>query len=364
PHEVYPADFRCEKLDEGQVKILRSTGLADLVLPEMARADELCVARFGRLLDRKPGIQHGMMYDALVNTLRGAIPAHVPFVRTKVASVATSIDRQELTLANGEAISARLVVLAVGLNPGLRHALGLARTEISHCHSISAGFDIRPVDRTAFEFPALTYYAERPTDKAAYLTLFPVPGAMRANYMCYRGLADPWILKLRKSPHAALVEVMPNLEKAIGRFEVAGEMRIRPADLYVTENYLQPGIVLVGDAFSTSCPAAGTGAGKVLTDVACLCNTHIPNWLKSAGMDTDKLAAFYADPSKRAYDAGALDRAFELRATSIDPGLRWAARRWVRFLGRGGVGIVRRAGERLRLGPLPGDPRPRTVRHV
>jgi hypothetical protein len=134
--------------------------------------------------------------------------------------------------------------------------------------------------------------------------------------MCYRGLDDPWILRLRKSPHAALLEIMPNLEKAIGRFEVAGQMRIRPADLTVTEGYLQPGIVLVGDAFSTSCPAAGTGAGKVLTDVACLCNIHIPNWLKSDGMGTDKLAAFYDDPSKCAYDTGAINRAFELRAIS------------------------------------------------
>jgi 2-polyprenyl-6-methoxyphenol hydroxylase-like FAD-dependent oxidoreductase len=31
PHTTYPPDLRCEKLDEGQVSILRKTGLADAI---------------------------------------------------------------------------------------------------------------------------------------------------------------------------------------------------------------------------------------------------------------------------------------------------------------------------------------------
>ena len=56
-------------------------------------------------------------------------------------------------------------------------------------------------------------------------------------------------------------------------------IRIRPADLSVNDNVLQPGVVLVGDAFSTSCPAAGTGTTKVFNDVQLLCNKFIPRWL-------------------------------------------------------------------------------------
>lgn len=350
PHADYPPDMRCEKLDGGQVEILQRTGIADQLVPAMARADDLWVVRFGRLVDRKPGRQHGMMYDDIVNTVRRAIPANVPHALAKVTAIATSADRQTLTLSTGEEISARLVVLAIGLNPNLRHTLGLAKKELSHAHSITAGFDMKPLGRAAFPFPALTYYPEHASDRGAYLSIFPIPGGMRANYMCYRGLDDPWILKLRKAPHEALLEVMPRLEKAIGPFEVAGQMRIRPADLYVTEGHGQPGIVLVGDAFSTSCPAAGTGAGKAINDVAQLCNVHIPAWLASHGMGAEKIAAFYADDVKRAYDARSLRKAYDLRALSIDPSLRYAARRWIAFLGRGGIGIARRVKARLHLG--------------
>jgi 2-polyprenyl-6-methoxyphenol hydroxylase-like FAD-dependent oxidoreductase len=38
---------------------------------------------------------------------------------------------------------------------------------------------------------------------------------------------------------------------------IAGELKIRPVDLYVNDAGHQPGVVLVGDAFATSCPVAG-----------------------------------------------------------------------------------------------------------
>ena len=85
-------------------------------------------------------------------------------------------------------------------------------------------------------------------------------------------------------------------------------------------------MVLVGDAFATSCPAAGTGCNKVFTDVERLCNVHIPAWLASAGMGADKIAAFYADADKRACDAHSTAKAYRLRALSTDEGFSWRAR--------------------------------------
>ena len=89
--------------------------------------------------------------------------------------IATSADRQTVTLSTGEAISARLVVVANGLNVGLRHKLGMARDDdLSKTHSIMLGFDLVPAGRASFPFPALTYYGERPADRTAYITLFPI----------------------------------------------------------------------------------------------------------------------------------------------------------------------------------------------
>src|SRR3954468_20075494 len=115
PHPVYPPDFRCEKLDGAQSKVLRRTGIADAVLRAATFDGQTWVARFGRLLEKRPGDQHGIMYDTLVNAIRAQIPGNVDFVLDKVRAVAVSDDRQTVTLAKGEPISARLVVVANGL---------------------------------------------------------------------------------------------------------------------------------------------------------------------------------------------------------------------------------------------------------
>ena len=94
--------------------------------------------------------------------------------------------------------------------------------------------------------------------------------------------------------------VARSCDEADGRLHGArASSKIRPVDLYVTKGYRQNGVVLVGDAFSSSCPAAGTGARKALVDVERLCNVHIPQWLATPGMRDSKIASFYADPVKR-----------------------------------------------------------------
>ena len=144
PHETYPPDFRAEKIDGTQARILARTGLADAVLRAATLDGESWVARFGRLIEKRPGDQHGILYDTMVNTIRGEIPPSVAFIHGKVTDIATSADRQCVTLSNGEEISARLVIVANGLNVGLRHKLGMARNDVSKTHSIMLGFDLVP----------------------------------------------------------------------------------------------------------------------------------------------------------------------------------------------------------------------------
>ena len=66
--------------------------------------------------------QFGIMYDALIIAIRAEIPKPAEMVYAKVTDVSTSDERQKVTLSNGETISARLVVLANGLNVGLRRS--------------------------------------------------------------------------------------------------------------------------------------------------------------------------------------------------------------------------------------------------
>ena len=162
PHPVYPPDFRVEKLSGSeQVERFRKTGIADAALRAATHDGENWIARFGYLLDKRPSQQYGILYDTLVNAIRAQISDSIESIFSKVISISPSPERQKLGLSNGEEISARLVVLANGLNVGLRHQLGIERRIVSACHSISLGFDIVPVGRTSFDFPAITYFSER-----------------------------------------------------------------------------------------------------------------------------------------------------------------------------------------------------------
>jgi len=348
PHQVHPPELRCEKISGGvQLERLRKTGLVDAVLGAATHDDEIWIARFGRVIDKRPSQQHGFLYDTLVNTVRGEIPSSIEIIHAKATSIATSDDRQTVGLSNGEKISARLVILANGASVSLRNQLNIGRPVISANHSISVGFDIAPVNRARFAFPALTYFAETTVHRTAYVTLFPIGDTMRGNLFVYRETDDPWIRQMRRTPEAALDACLPKLRALIGDYKISGDIRIRPIDLYESDNVVQPGVVLVGDAFASPCPGSGCGTDKVFTDVAQLCSIHIPNWLATDGMSADKIAQYYADPLKLECDAWATGKAFKLRSVTIENSLYWRAQRWARFFGRLGEGMVRRTRETL-----------------
>ena len=339
PHPVYPPDFRCEKLDREQVRILATTGLAAEVLAHATPSDDVWIVRGRNIENRRIG-QQDLLYDTLVNAFRQCVPASVPLIAGKVTALSTSADRQRLTLADGEEIEARLVVLANGLNVALRHTLGMTRDIVSENHSISIGFDVAPVGRDGFRFPALTYYPDGIDQRIAYLTLFPIGGGMRANLFTYRDMRDSWLKEMRHAPVDTLRRTLPGLARFTGDFAVTGDVKIRPVDLYVTGGHRQPGVVLVGDAFATSCPAAGTGAGKAINDASRLAGMHIPRWLATPGMATDKIASFYDDPAKLAVDSHSADKARYVRAIATDTSLAWSARRWVNGIARS-VGLAK-----------------------
>jgi 2-polyprenyl-6-methoxyphenol hydroxylase-like FAD-dependent oxidoreductase len=170
---------------------------------------------------------------------------------------------------------------------------------------------------------------------------------MRANLFVYRQLDDPWLQRMRRAPEATLNAALPRLGRITGEFKITGDIKIRPADLSVSSGYRQAGVVLVGDAFETTCPVTGTGTDKVFTDVERLCNVHIPAWLATEGMDQSKIAAFYDDPVKQARDIWSAAKAHNFRSVSIDLDLRWRAQRAARFVVWLGQGVLRRLRNRL-----------------
>ena len=339
---VHLPEFRCEKLANEQLGLLREIGLFDCLTAVGKPIREMHVVRFGRLVDRMASEEHGFFYQEFVNAVRARLPAQVEFIVGRVAELSAGPDRQRVTLSNGDVIDARLIVLASGLGDVLRQQVGITRRVIRDAHSLSIGFSVAPAPGTSFDFPGLTYFGDRLSERIAYLSFFPVKDEMRANLFCYRGHDAAWAHAIRDNPHKALFAAMPNLRQFVGDFQLISKVQFRVADLYRAENHERDGVVLIGDAFQTTCPAAGNGITRVLTDVKQLAGVHVPRWFASPGMDAAKIKEFYDDPVKRACDERCSHLAEYCRSFAIDRSPMWHARRWKAFLRPQLLGLMKR----------------------
>jgi 2-polyprenyl-6-methoxyphenol hydroxylase-like FAD-dependent oxidoreductase len=266
-HEVFPAEFRVEKIAGDQIEKLRRLGLLDVVAAAASPFDEIVNMRRGRILDHTHARHYGILYEDLVRTLRAQLPASVRLVFGRVSGLATGIERQTVAVGDQGQISARLIVLATGMGDVLRSGLGIRREMIQERQSLTFGFNIRRTGGGGNSPPTITYYGERPADGIDYLNLFPAGGAIRANLFTFRDHTDPWVRDFRQSPKDVLAKTLPGLMRRLGDFEVVGRVQTWLMDLSVARNVEQPGVVLIGDAFQTNCPAAGTGVSRLLVDV-------------------------------------------------------------------------------------------------
>ncbi|MFQ3455276.1 NAD(P)/FAD-dependent oxidoreductase [Bradyrhizobium sp. UFLA01-814] len=331
---IPPDEFRVEKIAGRQIDILRRLGFIDDVEAIAAPYDRVLNIRSGKLVDIGVGRSYGISYANLVNMARGLTPDASSFLLDQVTNVSCSEERQQLTLASGIRVVSRLVILATGMTNMLGHSLGMRRQMLAARHSVSFGFTIARPDNAPFDFDALTCYGEEAADGVDYLSLFPMSGGMRANLFMFRDPTDPIMRELRRDTKRTLLRLMPGLQPYLGDFEVVGQVQNWVMDLTVTEGHLQPGVVLIGDAFQTNCPAAGTGVGRLLVDVERLCTDYVPRWLETAGMGVDKIAQFYSDRDKLAADQHSLHLANFRQALTLNTGVRWNLRRKLHFLRR------------------------------
>jgi 2-polyprenyl-6-methoxyphenol hydroxylase-like FAD-dependent oxidoreductase len=93
------------------------------------------------------------------------------------------------------------------------------------------------------------------------------------------------------------------------------------------QGVMQPGVVVIGDAYQTPCPSTGLGFTKVFTDVDVLSDC-IPEWLSTPGIGTDKIARYYNDTRKISIDDFALKNATFRRNMIVDKSsVRWQLHR-------------------------------------
>ncbi|MCW6510488.1 FAD-dependent oxidoreductase [Lichenifustis flavocetrariae] len=324
-HAEPQVEFRAEQLVGPQMSRLAALGVLDAMLDGSAANRSTVNGRRGQVLDRSTVDQFGLPYHRMVSAVRAAMPPTVRVVTAPVANIDTSLDRQTICFKDGSRLEARLVVLATGLSTALPKRMGIGFRTISAAHSMAFGFDVA-LERPQKQLMPLVYYADDIGKQLDYLALFDMEGTIRANLFGYQDKQSGWIKDFCANPTNELRAALPKLGDLLGPYRVTSAVQLRSNDLRVACEPARAGVVLVGDAFQTPCPAAGTGIDRLLSDVMTL-SRHAPSWLASPGMSADKIAAYYADPDKLSVDAECLRIADYRRAVSTEPGVAWAFHR-------------------------------------
>ena len=331
PHAVCPPLFRVEKIERRQVELLRKLGLMEHLLPYTGLVSQVQGSFDGRVFKTGPIEQYGLRYEEIVNGLRAQIPPAVVSRVGRVEAVTNSDQVQRVKLAGGEQLTARLVVLASGGISGVEAGLGMRRRVLRKDQSLGLGFDFAAADSQPFPFDGLTYYAMSAATCIDYLTLFKFRNSVRANLFIFRAPGDPWVREFIQNPEAMLRRYLPKLSRITGEYRVTNKVESGRVDLYTVDHDPQPGVVLIGDAFQSACPATGMGLDKVLTDVDVLAEC-LPRWFATPGMDAGKMADFYQHPRKLEVDSIALQRSQDHRRLVMDPSLRWRIHRFLLHL--------------------------------
>ena len=327
PRKEFPPLFRAEKIEADQADLLRKFDLLEAVKPRTRIIREIVRAKDGRIRHRHQVEQFGISYQDIVNQVRSQIPAEVDFRIGRVQSISADPQNPRVVLADGEEYSARLVLLCSGVGSNLQAQLGIEKNMVADELSMAFGFVIARADGGGFPFDAVTYRTSSVRDHIGYLTLFRIGEILRGNFFVYWSAKGAETQAFMRSPQAELDRLLPGLRNVLGDFAIQGRVEACRIDLYRLKDCVRPGVVMVADTYQSVCPSSGMGLSKVLTDVDVLCNTCIPAWLASPGIDVDKVKQFYDDARKREVDDEALNRALRSRRMGTDRSLPWQARR-------------------------------------
>lgn len=333
-NDRFPDVFRAEIMGSDHVALLDSMGLLDALRPVGTKMCIVEEAWRGVRFKRNNTEHYSLSYEVLVNTLRTSMPTGVHFINAKVRCIKPSSGTSTVYLSDGKEFTSRLVVLATGASGNLYKQLNITKRIVSRMHSITFGAFIEPAAGQAFNFQELTYWGDNDEAMIMLATFFPLGSSMRFNLVTHWQGQDPRTTELMNNPNAVLEQLMPRLRQITGYFDVVGRVDARPIHIHAVEGHIQPGLVLVGDAFSISCPGIGTGVSKALNDVEILSRKYVPQWLASSGMGVDKITQFYEDSDKKRYDKRTLDMSLRTHLTAVDPDPFWRMRRYVRLLKR------------------------------
>lgn len=321
--------FRAEKFSVEQLALLGSVGMLEPLKAATSLATRAINIRGRHVIDYGAVEDRSLSYAEMVGVMQRQLPGSVTRLHGKVTALKPSAGMGLVTLGDGRRIEARLLVLATGHARALREGLGIMRRVVHPVPTLSIAFTLKSPPG-GFSFPSLAAYGEVAGDGIDYSSVFPLGDRMRVNTFAFGALAEPRFLAFRRDPLGALLRLQPGLDSWLQGCEAVDPAEYFALELAISDNARQPGLVLIGDAFRTSCPAVGNGLSCLLVDVDRL-RHHAPRWLATSGLGLDKIDAFYDDPVKRAVDAETHRLAIRRRETILGRTLVNRARRQLHF---------------------------------
>lgn len=207
-------------------------------------------------------VENAWLGNALVQALyrQGRVELRSP---CRVVDASPRGDGVLLTLDEGEAIEAALLVVADGASSGLRERLGVAVSEKSYGQSaVVANIASRQAHGgCAFE----RFTAQGPV---AMLPLLAVPGAANRSALVWT-VSPEEAGHLLDCPQADFLRALQDrFGYRLGRLEQVGERHGYPLALVRAQEQVRQGVVVMGNAAHALHPVAGQGYNLALRDVA------------------------------------------------------------------------------------------------
>ncbi|HFG1792036.1 TPA: FAD-dependent 2-octaprenylphenol hydroxylase [Vibrio cholerae] len=209
------------------------------------------------------------------------VTLHVP---ATCQSIAVGESEAWLTLSNGQALSAKLVVGADGANSWLRRQMDIPLTHWDYGHSALVA-NVRTSD---------------PHNKVAR-QIFTAQGPL-----AFLPMSEPHMSSIVWSTEPSRAEALLNMndvqfnkaltaefDARLGRCEVVGERQAFPLKMRYARDFVAPRVALVGDAAHTIHPLAGQGVNLGLLDAACLAQELLSLWQQNRDIGDERNLRHY-----------------------------------------------------------------------